>query len=111
MVHFKESVETQWPIPLPTKFAIDVAEEIYAAQQTDLWITSMMDSHKKWPKSLHHAGLAFDCRVWNLPPGTARGVAKQIAARLGTSFDVVFETDHIHIEYDPDEPIREGVTA
>jgi len=47
--------------------------------------------------SLHYANLAIDVR---LPADRAR-VLKELQDDLGNEFDIVIESDHIHIEYDP----------
>jgi len=48
--------------------------------------------------SLHYANQAFDMRQPEHDPVTAIHELKDC---LGDDFDVVGETDHIHIEYDP----------
>ena len=50
------------------------------------------------PRSLHYANDAFDVR---LPPDGVLRIAAALRERLGAAFDVVVESDHIHIEYDP----------
>ena len=52
--------------------------------------------------SLHYVGLAIDLRTKNI--GTQREIQtieQEIRNRLGTQFDVVLESDHIHIEFQP----------
>jgi hypothetical protein len=46
-------------------------------------------------------GRALDLRVWGFTADERAQVAAEIAHRLGESFDVVDEHDHIHIEKDP----------
>jgi hypothetical protein len=71
-----------------------------------LVVTSVCDGrHKKG--SLHYKGLAFDVRTWANGEGEQLGVDdKEIMAKdyrevLGPDFDVVVESTHIHIEYQP----------
>jgi len=48
--------------------------------------------------SLHYANDAFDIR---LPDPDIVGIIGTLKANLGPDFDIVLESDHIHIEYDP----------
>ena len=82
--------------------AIAKTHEIYInAGAKDMVLTSVRDS-KHGKGSLHYVGCAFDVRVWNLPKGIDYlEITKQIAEVLGKDYDVVFEVNHIHIEYDP----------
>lgn len=52
--------------------------------------------------SLHYAGLAVDVRTRDLTKEQIETLAKALRETLGKDFDVVVETDHIHIEYDPE---------
>ena len=87
--------------------AIMVANEVYAEMRVDLVITSLADGEHS-EKSKHHRGDAVDIRTRNLPGGsrgdTAKRVSDEIRARLGVHYDVVLESTHIHIEYDPRRP-------
>lgn len=63
-------------------------------------ITSANDS-KHSQNSLHYKNLAWDLRVWGLPDPQA--VVKELIAILNVKYDdydVIFENDHIHIEWD-----------
>jgi hypothetical protein len=58
--------------------------------------------------SLHYTDNAIDIRANNITDAQAQQFADQLAASLGTNYDVQFEhfpgnesNDHIHIEYDP----------
>ena len=64
-------------------------------------ITSVNDSeHMKG--SLHGLGLAFDVRTRDLLPGQDKIWFNQLRSRLGAAgYDVVLESTHIHVEYDP----------
>jgi len=79
-----------------------VAEEVYREAGADFVITSVNDS-KHMGNSLHYSGYAFDCRIWTLEEDMRQPVANDISAALGEDFDVVLESDHIHIEYDPQD--------
>jgi hypothetical protein len=52
--------------------------------------------------SLHFAGLAFDIGKRGVPQTFVGKVRDDLAERLGDQFDVVDESDHWHIEYQPE---------
>jgi len=49
--------------------------------------------------SLHYSDDAYDLRR---PLENATIIVSQFMAAMGTAFDVVLESNHIHVEYDPD---------
>ncbi len=68
----------------------------------DTTITSCLDGVHS-VNSLHYKGKAMDFRTRHLPDLTLKRVVRDdIAAELGGEFDVVLESTHIHVEYDPD---------
>lgn len=79
--------------------AMIVAESVYHSFQTEFVITSVDDS-KHGATTLHGKGMAFDCRTRDLSKEDAKLVVYNIKQRLGNDFDVILESDHIHIEYD-----------
>jgi len=68
----------------------------------DLVVTSARDG-KHMKKSLHYMGLALDLRIRDFAKHEAKIAAKFLQRRLGRHYDVVLESDHIHVEYDPKE--------
>lgn len=80
--------------------ALAVAAEVYDRHEADCVLTSAKDgTHSE--RSLHYSGNAIDIRTRNLPASGLSQVAQEIQYALGKDFDVVIESDHIHIEYDP----------
>lgn len=78
-----------------------VARDVYAEHEADCVITSANDS-VHGPTSLHYAGCALDFRTKHLAsPIVAEQVLKKIKERLNVDFDVLLESDHIHVEYQP----------
>lgn len=77
--------------------AILIADQVYAVLNHDLVVTSVIDgTHSR--TSLHYVGAAVDLRL----PGDAGTAARnRIAQRLGGDYDVVLESNHIHIEWQP----------
>lgn len=69
-----------------------------------IWITSANDARHS-DDSLHYKNRAFDIRIFNII-GDVQYEAKLWAERmqevLGPEYDVLYENNHIHVEYDPD---------
>ena len=78
-----------------------IADQVFADLSEQLTITSCTDgNHSRG--SLHYVGLAFDARTRNLT-NTPDAVASRLRGSLGGEFDVVLESDHIHVEFQPKE--------
>ena len=56
------------------------------------------------PNSRHDKGNALDLRTNTILPEQLPQVVKDLKWALGAQFDVVLESDHIHVEFDPKEP-------
>jgi len=63
-------------------------------------ITSANDSKHK-ENSLHYKDLAIDIRIRHLEQDEIQLVLNYLRKKLGEDYDVILESDHIHIEYDP----------
>lgn len=63
-------------------------------------ITSALDSEHR-VGSLHYVGLALDYRTRHIPAEQLITIADTIRQRLGEQFDVVLESDHLHVEFQP----------
>ena len=80
--------------------ALIVADQVYSAYGYETVITSGNDaSHSK--TSLHYANQAVDLRTRHLRDSDKTKISEDIKSRLGQDFDVVLETDHIHLECQP----------
>jgi hypothetical protein len=85
-------------------FAIVVADRVFDYHNAPLVVTSLCDGRHK-TDSFHYTGRAVDIRL----PSRYHGddtkldqiVTERLTDALGENFDVVLESDHIHIEYDP----------
>ena len=78
-------------------WAIDRCVE---ASPADVTVTSTRgDVHSKG--SLHYAGHAFDLRTRNLLTSQITAWISRIKLAVGDDFDVVLESNHIHVEYQP----------
>jgi hypothetical protein len=78
------------------------AERVFDAMTDghDLCITEATGG-KHGVGSLHYVGCAIDIRTRGIPPGLLVRIRDMIAEKLGTEYDVVLESDHIHIEFQP----------
>ena len=83
-----------------------VAEQVYKEFGYDFIITSWNDG-KHMPTSFHYKNKAFDCRIRHIK--TKKGkldrpkcnlIRDMIALRLPPGFDVVLESNHVHLEHD-----------
>lgn len=71
-----------------------IIERIAAAHGEDLVITSIREGTHS-PGTLHHQGDAFDMRP--LQKVTIADIKKQV----GQDIDIINESNHWHVEYDP----------
>lgn len=100
IIRLKKGVEFSG-IEIEILEAMLVASKVYYAHGYDTIVTSVLDGkHSK--HSLHYTGYALDLRTRHLSSSNDEEViARKIAALLGKDYDVVLESTHIHIEYDP----------
>lgn len=81
--------------------AISVAASAYGAHGVELVVTSLRDG-RHMQGSLHYSGNAVDLRRWDIDAKQVTSqVVAQIRSQLGSDYDVILESDHIHIEFDP----------
>lgn len=101
MISFKDDTINPSSMTPQLLLAIMVADQVYGTYDTDVVITSLNDANHS-ETSLHYAGNAVDIRTWTLPDDvSASMVADEIKDKLNKHYDVIFESDHIHIEYQP----------
>lgn len=84
--------------------AFVVADGVYASYGLECVVTSVVDS-KHSIGSKHYAGYAMDLRTHHVPADSIKELHRKIQNGLGGDYDVVLESDHIHIEYDPKQPL------
>lgn len=54
--------------------------------------------------SLHYVGLALDLRLPDQTNSALNGkIAATLAENLGEDFDVILESDHLHLEFQPEK--------
>ena len=90
------------PTGIALMFAMTVVDQIYEANGVETTVITSGQDGKHSLTSLHYAGQAFDVRTWNIPKGISpKDIVRQIKAKLNIHFDVVLESDHIHVEFQP----------
>lgn len=80
--------------------AIIAANDVYKRYDKELVVTSIDDSQHH-SGSLHPAGFAFDLRSGYFTAQQIPLVLASLKESLTIDFDIIFEQDHFHIEYDP----------
>ena len=84
-----------------TLLGMTVVDGLFRLWVEEMTVTSVCDGagiHAR--KSLHHVGFAFDCR-WPESIESHDEIVRLLRERLGPQFDVVGESDHIHVEFQP----------
>ena len=67
----------------------------------DIVITSGTEGQHK-SGSLHYKGHAADIRTRNFPnPGAIRSFMAALKLELGEDYQLILESDHLHVEFDP----------
>jgi len=72
-------------------------EAVYDEYLEEFVITSTFEG-THGAGSLHYSNDAYDVR---LPRENVKEIFNAVKEGLGSSYDVIWEGDHIHIEYDP----------
>ena len=80
--------------------ALILIEPVAYKFNTQLTITSISDG-KHGANSLHYKGLAVDIRTRNIEAERRKKFTDAVHAAIGDEFDVVLESDHLHVEFDP----------
>ncbi len=103
MLRFKEGVSIYGLQP-EMLWALDRCVEIWEVTKKHTTVTCARgDRHKK--RSRHYCGYAFDLRRHDLTPAKIILIMKELKLVL-IDFDIVLESTHIHVEYDPKHKIE-----
>lgn len=79
---------------------IMAAQEVYRAHGFPVVITSLLDGTHS-ATSLHYSGCAVDLRTRHVPKSEQQQIRDEIKEALGEDYDVILESTHIHMEYQP----------
>jgi hypothetical protein len=81
-------------------YARDVVARVWRRFGYVLTVTSGLDgSHSS--QSQHYAGLAEDYRTRDVDGINLTLMVAEVRSILGRDYDVILESDHLHVEYDP----------
>jgi len=74
-------------------------------------IVTALQNGQHAPNSLHPFGMAADLRTHHVPEPLRQHVRQELAKRLGSDYDVIFEgsgtpEEHIHVECDSLKAVR-----
>lgn len=83
--------------------AYTIAQFIYSTKAGARCVITSGSDGKHGPNSLHYKGKALDIRTNSLRPDQVHPIYISLKECLGEQFDVVLESDHIHVEFDVDE--------
>jgi len=101
-MQYKKGVKVQGIRP-ELILAIMVADGVYTSLGQELVITSLLDgTHSN--TSLHYSGCGLDLRTRYFSGSEAKKARDDIAGRLTSDYDVLLESNHIHIEFQPRKP-------
>lgn len=101
MAAIKDGVIFGPEIKHTTRTIIDAAEYAFGKYGIQPTITSAMDGNHM-ATSKHYTGDALDWRIWESDrQGVTNNIVFEMRYYLGGDYDVVLESDHIHVEYDP----------
>ncbi len=79
--------------------ALRKVHRVFSVLKEDVFVTSMRDSTHS-AGSFHHIGNAFDIRYMAYHHNRDK-LVDSLKEALGPDYDVIGESNHIHIEYDP----------
>jgi hypothetical protein len=79
--------------------AILCCNDWFRSVNKEFVITSGNDG-KHLPNSKHYSGEAFDLRTRHLTEAQTLECRDYLRSKLDNQFDIIIESDHIHIEYD-----------
>ena len=97
---FKEGVKIAGARP-EIIIAMTVADQVYKGITGREVVITEVTGGKHGTGSLHYVGAAIDVRIRDLSKILVSRIVLQLRECLGENYDVVLETDHIHIEFQP----------
>ena len=86
--------------------AILVTQEVFRARKIRLILAHGTNGKHSAAGSIHYSGNAVDIH-WDSLWGDetlARQVEMELASALGKTYDVIWKSNHFHIEFQPKEP-------
>lgn len=78
-------------------FAALICASVFDDAKQKFTVTSVCEG-THMPNSLHYCGAAFDIRIFDLRGVSSYEMARRLQDALGSDFQVVVESDHLHVE-------------
>lgn len=98
---FKPGVNAEG-VQKETWYALGVFDALYYERGCTLIVTSLTDGVHPDLKNIHGRGYAADLRISNVSAMVLRTILDAAKEMLYTrGYDIVLESDHVHVEYDP----------
>tara|TARA_R110001583_G_scaffold34551_1_gene115878 strand:- start:26827 stop:27126 length:300 start_codon:yes stop_codon:yes gene_type:complete len=98
-MQIKEGASLQG-LDIRMRSALITADRIWQQHGQELVVTAGLDGTHS-AGSLHYYGRAIDLRTRYFDKAAAVAVAGELRDALGSDFDVVLHSSHVHVEYDP----------
>ena len=97
LLRFQSGVQAPWVCYIAAA-CVNAANVL--GLKVDMLVTSGNDKvHARGSK--HYTDEALDFRTKHLTPADQQRLRTEVKRRLGRDFDVVLESDHLHVEHDP----------
>ena len=81
--------------------ALIIADQIYSDHNINECVLTSATDSKHSEHSHHLKGLAIDLRTNNIDINMRQPIVNVLQKALGSQYQVIFEVDHIHVEFDP----------
>ena len=81
--------------------ALIIADQIYSDHNIEECVLTSATDSKHSEHSHHLKGLAIDLRTNNIGINMRQPIVNVLQKALGSQYQVIFEVDHIHVEFDP----------
>jgi len=96
----KDETVNIWGLEREMQPVLKFAGMIWKDYGQELVVTSARDSIHS-AGSLHYYGLAVDLRTRDFPENQRPDIKKELAMALGSKYDVILHSTHMHVEFDP----------
>lgn len=88
-------------IQLEMRKVLITANKLWKEFGEELVITAALDGTHS-AGSLHYYGYAVDLRSRYFSEDDKQAIAARLQSELGSDYDVIVHSSHIHVEYDPE---------
>lgn len=99
MMHIKAGVKLIGAKP-ELLIGLMIVRDVFMKYNVDLTLTAITDG-KHSRGSLHYAGYAADLRTRDIAKELIPKIIEDSKISLGDEFDIIFESTHIHLEWQP----------